>query len=56
MIAGAKMPDGEEESLPTRRPPPTAPRRTLLSHKRYGLKCKCNPDARYNIALINAFI
>jgi len=55
LIAGAKMPDGEEESLPTRRTPLTAPRITL-AHKRYGLKCKYNPDAKYNIALINAFI
>ena len=52
LIAGAQMPDGEEESLPTQLPP----QRKLLAHKRYGLKRICNPGTKYNIALINTFI
>lgn len=43
LIPGTKLPDGEEGSTPTQ----LRPKSRLLAHKRYGLKCKFSPDAKY---------
>jgi hypothetical protein len=46
LIPGTKLPDGEEGSTPTQ----LRPKSRLLAHKRYGLKCKFSPDAKYTFA------
>lgn len=43
LSAGSKPAEGEDGPTPTQ----LRPRSRLLAHKRYGLKCKFSPDAKY---------
>lgn len=47
LTPGTKLPDGEEGSMPTQ----LRPKSRLLAHKRYGLKCKFSPDAKYDTGI-----